>query len=188
VVLDLRGNSGGLYESLEKFAGGFFGQDTKLGNIKGREGSKPAIVRSRGKKAFLGKLIVLVDSKTASAAEIFARIVQLEKRGIVLGDRSRGAVMYGRIYIHAVSLDATNVTQYGVEVSTADMIMSDGRSLENVGVVPDEKILPTPDDILQGRDPALARAAELAGIKMSAKDAGKVFPFQWPKARPLEID
>jgi C-terminal processing protease CtpA/Prc len=68
------------------------------------------------------------------------------------------------------------------------MIMADGQSLENIGVIPDEKILPAPADIVQGRDPILARAAELAGIKMTAEEAGKVFPFKWPKERMPEFD
>jgi C-terminal processing protease CtpA/Prc len=188
LVLDLRGNPGGRMEVLEKFVGGFFDRDIKLADVKGREGSKPEMVRSRRQKAFSGKLIVLVDSKTGSAAEIFSRVVQLEKRGTVLGDRSRGAVMQGRVYVHAVKLDATNVAQYKIEVSTADMVMADGHSLESVGVMPDERVLPTQSDMVQVRDTALARAAELAGLKMTPEEAGKIFPFKWPKERMPEID
>lgn len=188
VVLDLRGNPGGLTESLQKFIAYFFDHDVKIGDAKTREGLKPEIVASRHQKAFTGQLIVLIDSRSASAAELFARVVQLEKRGLVLGDQSRGSVMRGQIYMHAVSLDRTTVAQYRVEVSTASLVMSDGKSLENVGVVPDETIIPTASDIAEGRDPALARAAELAGIKITVEDAGKIFPVKWTKERIPEID
>jgi C-terminal processing protease CtpA/Prc len=188
LVLDLRGNPGGLTEALRKFVGGFFDHDIKLADEKGREGVKPEMARSRRQKAFTGKLIVLVDSSTASAAEIFSRVVQLENRGIVLGDRSRGAVMQGRVFVHAAKLDATNVAQYGVEVSTEAMIMADGQSLEGVGVIPNEKILPSPADLVHVRDPVLARAAELGGVRMTPEEAGRILPFKWPKERMPEID
>jgi len=188
VVLDLRANRGGFEGALEKFIGGFFDHDTEIGDVKARDGSKPWIVHSRKQKAFSGNLIVLVDSSTGSAAEIFSRVVQIEKRGIVVGDRTMGAVMQGKMFMHAVQLDRTNLAQYGVEVSTAELIMRDGKILEKVGVMPDGRTLPTPDDLVLGRDPVLARAAELAGVRISADEASKIFPLRWPKERMPEID
>jgi len=68
------------------------------------------------------------------------------------------------------------------------MIMADGQSLEGVGVIPNERILPSPADILQARDPVLARAAELGGVRMTPEEAGRILPFKWPKERMPEID
>lgn len=189
VVLDLRGNPGGRVEALDRFIGGLFDHDVKVGDRKERKKSEAWIAKSRGRKPFTGKLIVLVDSRSSSAAEIFARVVQLEKRGIVLGDRSAGAVMESRYFVHALPLDATNVTQYGAMITIADLIMADGKSLESIGVSPDERIVPTALDLAGGRDPVLARAAELGGInKMSAEEAGRIFPLEWPKEQMPEID
>jgi carboxyl-terminal processing protease len=188
VVLDLRGNPGGRIDALEKFIGSFFDHEVKIGDRKGRGELKPQIAKTRGGKAFSGKLIVLVDSKSASAAEIFARVVQLEKRGIVLGDRSAGAVMEGKSYVHAIPLDRFNVTQYGAMITVANLIMTDGKSLENVGVMPDERILPTPADLAAGRDPVLARAAQLSGVELTSDEAAKILPFEWPKEQMPEID
>src|SRR5579863_8311007 len=145
-------------------------------------------VANRGDKAFAGKLIILVDSSSSSAAEIFARLVQLEKRGVVLCDRSSGAVMESQFFRHTVEVSPTTIVPYGATITVAALKMADGNSLENVGVLPDERILPTPSDMSQGNDPVMARAAELAGLKMTVQEAGSIFPFEWPKEKMPEID
>jgi C-terminal processing protease CtpA/Prc len=137
------------------------------------------IAKSRGADAFAGKLIVLVDAASGSCAEMLARIVQLEKRGTVIGDRSAGAVMEARMFEAGQEGTPGSIMLYGFAVTSADMLMSDGKSLETVGVTPDELLLPTGQDLALGRDPVLARAAKLAGIELDPGAAGKLFPFEW---------
>ena len=126
----------------------------------------------------MGKMVVLIDSKSASASELFARVAQLENRAMIVGDRSSGSVMEARHYDEKVGSD--RVVFYGVSVTEWDLIMSDGKSLEHTGVTPDEVVLPTPQDLANGRDPVLARAAGILGIPLSADNAGKAFPYEWP--------
>ena len=187
VILDLRYNPGGIAETLDKFIGGVIDHDVKVGDRKSRKESKTEMAKTRGSKALKARLIVLIDSTSGSAAEVFARIIQIEKRGTVIGDRSAGAVMEGEFFRHAVYVDPKNVTQYGVMISIADLIMTDGKSLEGVGVTPDEVILPNGADITAGRDPVLAHAAKLAGLKITPEEAGKIFPFEWPKEKLPEF-
>jgi C-terminal processing protease CtpA/Prc len=104
--------------------------------------------------------------------------MQLEKRGTVLGDHSSGSVMEARHYDERSGTDT--VIFYGVSVTDADIIMSDGKSLEHVGVTPDELLIPSPSALANHRDPVLARAAEELGVKISSEDAGKLFPYEWP--------
>src|SRR6185295_17839486 len=127
LILDLRGNPGGYVSALERFAGYFFDHDLKIADRKGRKEMKPQLAKTRGDKVFKGQLIVLVDSQSASAAEIFARLVQLEHRGTVLGDRSAGAVMESRFFPHKSGIDV--VAFWGVSITDADIVMSDGKSL-----------------------------------------------------------
>lgn len=85
--------------------------------------------------------------------------------------------MEARHYPYSQGLD-TKIF-YGFSVTDADLIMKDGKSIEHTGVTPDEVVLPTGQDLAAGRDPVLARAAELAGEKLSPAEAGKMFPFEW---------
>jgi carboxyl-terminal processing protease len=177
LILDLRGNGGGYVKTLERMVGNLFDRDIRIAELKGRKPKDPSIAKTRGKDGFRGKLIVLIDSESGSASEVFARVIQLEKRGTVLGDVSAGAVMQSRHYDGDVG-SSTSVP-FSVSVTDADLIMADGKSLEHVGVTPDELIVPTAADLAAGRDPVLARALELAGVKLSAEDDAKYHKYYW---------
>jgi hypothetical protein len=180
LVVDLRGNPGGSVRTLERVVGDVIDHDVTIAQRVGRKSDlKPELAKSRGANAFSGKLIVLVDSRSASAAELFARVIQLDHRGTVLGDHSSGSVMESRHYQFHQGTD-TQIF-YGASITEADLIMGDGKSLEHNGVVPDEVILPSAADLVAGRDPVLARAATLAGVELDPVKAGQLFPIEWRK-------
>jgi len=182
LILDLRDNSGGYDLVLKRMLGSFFDHDVKLGTQVFRKGEKEEIVKKVGRSPFTGNLIVLVDSASASAAEIFARVVQIEHRGTVVGDHTSGSVMLALDYPFSAGMDIK--VFYEMSVTIADVLMSDGKSLEKIGVTPDVVLLPTAKDLAEGQDPVLARAAEMAGIKLDPGAAGKLFPYQWA---PLQV-
>jgi C-terminal processing protease CtpA/Prc len=179
LIVDLRGNGGGSVETLRAFVSNFFDHDVKIADRVMRDNTKPVLARSGGKNAFSGKLIVLIDNRSGSASEVLARVVQLEKRGTVLGDRSAGAVMEAKRYQYRIGYGT--MILYGASITEADLVMTDGKSLEGVGVTPDELLLPTADDLAAGRDPVLARAVRIAGGAMTPEAAGKLFPYEWPR-------
>lgn len=178
LILDLRENPGGEVEALKAVVGSLFDRDVKVYDRVGRDSTKPLLAKSNH-HPFDGKLLVLIDSKSASASELLARVVQLEKRGIVIGDRSSGMVMEARMYSYSAGIDM--VMFYGASITDANLIMADGQSLEHVGVTPDEVAMATAADLANGRDPVLAHAAEMAGVRITPEDAGKIFPYEWPK-------
>jgi C-terminal processing protease CtpA/Prc len=177
LILDLRGNGGGYVLALEALAGYFVDSDTKIADLKGRKPMKPQMARSRGSKVYRGKLVVLVDSRSGSASEIFARFVQINGRGVVIGDQSAGAVMQSRGV--PMSLGVNSIVPYGMNLTNADVIMSDGVSLEHTGVTPQLTILPSPADLASNADPALAAALTLLGNETSPVTAGKLLPKKW---------
>lgn len=177
LILDLRGNPGGLVKAVQRMVGHFFDGDLKIADAKGRKESRAVIAKTRGDKVFKGRLIVLVDSDSSSAAEVFARVVQLEKRGVVIGDRTSGKVMTSVILGHPIGFRNLYPTGFfGVSVTIEDVFMSDGKSLEKLGVTPDEVIIPTGQQIASRQDPVLARAASLFDITLDPKKAGTLFP------------
>jgi len=178
LVLDLRGNGGGYEITLLRLLGNVLDHDVKLGDIKRRKETKPIVAKTR-KDVFAGKLVVLIDSESGSAAELFARMIQLEKRGTVIGDRSAGAVMRAMFYDHQTGLEV--IVPYGVSITDADIVMTDGNSLEHVGVIPDEIKLPTPADMAAKRDSVLSYAISVVGGKITPEKAGELFPIEWRK-------
>jgi C-terminal processing protease CtpA/Prc len=179
LVLDLRGNGGGYQVTLEHLTGYFFENDVKIADLKGRKEMKPILAKTHGERTFKGGVTVLIDAESGSAAELFARTMQLQKRGTVIGDRSAGAVMVSRSFDHESGVGGT--LYYGASVTIADVIMPDGTSLEKTGVTPDEIVLPKATDIAAHNDPALSKAFSMAGQQLAPDKAGTLFPIEWLK-------
>jgi C-terminal processing protease CtpA/Prc len=178
LILDLRGNSGG-YVSIEEYLTGFFfDKEVKIASFITRDKVKDRIAKSHKGKVFGGELIVLIDSDSASASEVFSRMIQIEKRGKVLGDVSSGAVMtsYGIPMSNSRGVPGyQTLSFYSISVTVADLVMSDGNRLEGVGVIPDLAIGPTNKALFNRYDPVLAHAAKIFGTEISQEAAGGLY-------------
>src|SRR5208282_4666994 len=157
VIIDLRGNPGGSIETLRSLTGSIFDRDVKIADRVGRKEGKNEVAKA-ARHPFTGKLAVLVDARSASAAELFARVVQLERRGVVIGDHTSGSVMEAEHFNEKSGIG--RIVFFGVSVTEWDLLMTDGKSLEHVGVTPDEIVLPTAKDLAGDNDPVIARAGE----------------------------
>jgi C-terminal processing protease CtpA/Prc len=168
VILDLRDNPGGYIATLQYLTGQFFDHDVTMYTARERKKSEPVIAKA-AKKPYLGMLIILINANSASSAEMFSRTMQLQGRGILVGDRSAGMVITSVSVPHLVGFD--RVLEYGASMSIADVVMADGQRLENVGVMPDHRVLPTGADLAAGRDVQMMKALELVGVKVTPEQA-----------------
>lgn len=89
LVLDLRGNGGGLLEQAIAIAGFFLPADRTVVSTEGRA-VPPAVYSTRRDGPFTGKVAVLIDESSASASEIVAGAIQDWDRGLVIGRPSFG--------------------------------------------------------------------------------------------------
>lgn len=159
VILDLRGNSGGLTVAMTDLLGHFIGQPFEAGKDVSRKKSEPILVKPDSLQIG-GPLFVLVDSTSASASEMFARSMQIHKRATVLGDRTSGHVNSARFFWEPQgSLEGV---EFGTEIAVARVVMENGEELEGRGVTPDEMCIPSAADLHDEKDPCLDHALALA--------------------------
>jgi carboxyl-terminal processing protease len=178
LIIDLRGCKGGRVDSVHAYLEHLFNHDVSIGKLVERGKVTPQTIKGNSKNAFTGDLVVLVDSETASGGEVFARVVQLEERGTILGDHTSGLTMASIRIPHRVGMHP--VYLYGTSVTIADTVMRDGKSIEHIGVSPDQIFLPSPADLVAHRDHVLSFAASLLGIQLTPDQAAKVFVREKP--------
>ncbi len=173
LVVDLRSNPGGAITTLAEFGGYFYGKDTVMANVKTRKGDEPIKARNHSTR-FSVPVFVLVDSRSASAAEIFARTMQLQKTATVIGDVSSGRVSAARIFPQKIGAEI--VVPFATEITIGQVIFSDGKQIEKVGVKPDILCLPTATDLAAEKDVCYSRALEAARAQMGIAAGAKVQP------------
>lgn len=153
IVIDLRENHGGYLEEVKKCLALFFNQDIEFGTFIERNGKakSPKIKAKRG-KGFNGKIVVLVDDESFSGAEIFARLIQENSRGLIIGKQTKGLVLN--------SIEFGLPADFRVSIAFRDYISPKGYRIEGTGVKPDIEIPVTVADLLNSRDRVLEKALE----------------------------
>ena len=158
VIVDLRGNPGGLGAMVMGFGGYFVDATQSLGTMRSRQVALNFVINPRQSRAdgrsvkpFEGPLAIIIDPMTASTSEIFAAGMQRIGRARVFGERSAGAALpalmerlpSGDVFVHAV----------------ADFTDPKGRRIEGSGAVPDEIVPVKVQDLVAGHDAPIEAAA-----------------------------
>ena len=157
IIIDLRGNLGGIGGMVMGVAGHFVNERASLGKMKMRENELNFVafprrvdLQMRPTNTFRGKLAILTDAVSLSSAELFAGGMQELGRGRVFGEATGGQALpavsdrlpNGDLLYHAV----------------ADFTTRKGRRLEGNGVVPDEVVPLKLEALRAGRDEPLEAA------------------------------
>ena len=132
VVMDLRGNPGGLLTAAIQISDKFLPEGTIVAT-RGRTSADNTEERATRDHTWKLPLVVLVDHNSASASEIFAAAIQENQRGVVVGRKS-----YGK---------GTVQTQFPLQtagcslrITTAKFYSPTGRVMAGSGVTPDVQV------------------------------------------------
>jgi len=152
LILDLRGNGGGDPQVAADVLSCLFEDSVPLGLFHGRR-SHPKIKPHPCPRVYTGPLAVLMDGESGSTSEIFANLIQENRRGLVVGQPSAGSVVNRRL---------EEVPGGGrVSIGLWGYKSPQGKRLQGTGVMPDVAAGMTIAGLWEGRDEIL-EAAERA--------------------------
>lgn len=153
LILDLRGNPGGIGLMAIPVATPFYAAETSLGVTKLRDGEIKYLVKPSA-KPFRGRVLILTDETTASTAEILAGGMQETDRATVVGAPSVGAVLPS--VIEKLPIGAR------LQYAFADFKTPKGVLLEGRGVRPNVPVKLTRRALIADPDPVLTAAVRYA--------------------------
>jgi C-terminal processing protease CtpA/Prc len=155
MILDIRGNPGGVYFVRKAIASQFFENRTLLWRFNTRPGLdvgdfETVAYTDPPQEAYLGPVVVLVDVMSGSSSEEFSGTMSALGRAAIAGEQTSGSDLVanteylpnGAFFIYPF----------------AQTEMPDGTILEGRGVIPDIPAALDRESLLQGRDPQLEAA------------------------------
>jgi carboxyl-terminal processing protease len=151
LILDLRGNGGGLLQAALDVTGQFFDGGVVLYERR-RGQDERTYEASTGGQALDIPLVVLVNGGTASASEIVAGAIQDRGRAVLIGETTFGK---GSVQLPHTLSDGSEL-----RVTIARWFTPNDRAIHGEGLAPDIEVLLTPEDAEAGLDPQLERAIE----------------------------
>jgi len=122
LIIDLQQNSGGYLQAAADIASEFLPKDDLIVYTKGRSVPNQAFYSTGGNAFQEGRVAVLIDEYSASAAEILSGAIQDQDRGIVVGRRSFGKGLVQR----PINLEDGSM----IRLTTARYYTPSGRSIQ----------------------------------------------------------
>ena len=154
VILDLRGNPGGLITEAASVGGIFLPPNTVLARIHERGQSASALETSGLPMLLDAPMAVVVDASSASASEILTGAFKDYQRATIVGDKTAGA-LGGSI--------TASLPDGGMSVTVERILTPKNSQVEAIGITPNVPVKFTAEDMERGQDPQLDAALHAVG-------------------------
>ncbi|MCR5266879.1 MAG: S41 family peptidase [Cyanobacteria bacterium RUI128] len=152
LILDLRGNTGGLLTNAVIVAN-LFVNDGVIVSIVSKKGRKHDITAQMSMPVVKKPMVVLVDGASASASEILSGALKDNKKAVLVGTRTFGKGLVQQI------VPLPNGT--GINITIAKYLTPDGSDINKKGIEPDYKVEYTMKDFLKRNDTQLKKAEDV---------------------------
>lgn len=133
LILDLRGNPGGLMQSAVETADLFVSEGVLVSTRGNQQQEKNHTFYAKKNGTWRVPLVVLIDEKTASASEIFAGAIRDHARGKIIGSRS-----YGKGTVQGIF--GLECEDFGIKLTTSLFYSPNGQKYHHAGVQPDLEV------------------------------------------------
>ena len=149
LILDLRGNSGGLFQNAIIISNLFMNKGVIV-NVIARQGKKNVYSAQNEGCIYNNPLVVLIDNNSASASEILSSALRDNSRAVLVGTRTYGKGLVQKIF----SLP----NQSGMNLTIARYLTPKGVDINKKGIEPDFTINFSHNDFINNIDPQLIYA------------------------------
>jgi len=153
VILDLRGNPGGYFDAAVYAGDDFLDEGYVISQQRDSEGDIAKYESEKGGNLTDVKLVVLINSGSASASEILSGALQQSKRATIIGEKTYGKGTAQKIF--------TLSDGASLHLTILKWLLPDGTNIDKEhSISPDIEVVLTTDDFKNGSDPQLSRALE----------------------------
>ncbi len=169
VIVDLRGNGGGLLEMYRWFVGHFLPDERVPMRTTARDPANPGaqsvadLVVLPHRRPLLQPVAVLIDGRTASSAELAAVTLAEQRDALLVGEPTCGCAV-------AVRVEYVLPDGGGLRIAETGFVSARGARMQDAPTAPAVRVAPTLADLRDGRDAALDEAKRRLLARLAAVD------------------
>ncbi len=152
LIIDLRGNSGGLFQNAIVISNLFIKKGTIV-SVIARQGKKNTYRAHDKDCIYNNPIVVLVDSNSASASEILASALRENNRAVIIGEKTYGKGLVQKVY--------SMPDKTGMNLTIAHYLTPKGKDINKIGITPDYTVTINHKDFINNVDTQLVQAVNL---------------------------